>query len=71
MATIKQEIARAKTVEVLLDNAYTDNLASLRLRVSKPEARRIVDAAPKDGQPTAKWEDDNLLLVPNAKDIDA
>lgn len=69
VATIKQEIERAATVEVLLDNGYTDSLASLRLRVSKPEARRIVDAAPKDRQPLPKWEDrGNLVLLPNSRD---
>lgn len=66
MATIKQEIERAKTVEVLLDNEYTDHIAPLRLRVSKPEALRVVDAAPKDKQPRPMWEGDgNLVLLPN------
>jgi hypothetical protein len=64
--TIKQDIERAKSVEVLLDGEYTDHIASLRVRVSKPEAHRIVDSAPRGKRPLPKWEDDlNLVLLPN------
>lgn len=67
MATIQQEIGRAKTVQVLLASGYSDGQPALRATVSKAQARRIVEQTPAGCHPTPHWDGDwNLVLVPNA-----
>ncbi|MHC2016285.1 hypothetical protein [Methylobacterium sp. CM6247] len=66
--TIKQALARAKgDVFVLLASGYTESATPHRLKIHKPDARRIVDAAPKQHQPHALWEGENLILTPACK----
>ena len=65
--TIKQAVARARgDVFVLLHENYAEPITPLRLKVSKPEAKRVIDAAPKNAQPRARWEGEDLVLDPNA-----
>lgn len=64
--TIKQAIARCRgDVLVQLHPRYSETIAPLTLKVSKPEARKlIVDRAPSYYQPEAQWIGDDLLLLP-------
>lgn len=61
--TIKQAVARCRgRVLVVLDSNYAES--DIHHPVSKPEAKKIIDMAPKDSQPLPKWVGDDLVLQP-------
>ena len=67
--TIKQAVTRCRgEIYGLMHPDYNDNLGAYRVKLSKPLARRLIDTAPKDEQPTALWEGEDLLLMPNCPD---